>query len=54
MSFPADEDDTDPVICPKCGGHMKPRSQIGYDRHGREMEADWMECEKCGHQDSTL
>lgn len=35
--------------CPKCGGEMENRSLSGLDRHGREQEADWDECVKCGH-----
>ena len=35
--------------CPKCGSPMKSFGQIGLDKHGREMEADWDECTKCDY-----
>lgn len=34
--------------CPQCGGKMETRGSKGFDRHGREMEAEWDECTKCG------
>lgn len=34
--------------CPKCGEALTCKSAIGYDRHNREQEADWVECPKCG------
>lgn len=34
--------------CSKCDGDMVERGKIGYDCYGREVEADWIECSKCG------